>query len=255
MIHSMLRRFFRLMPPGLQAKADILRDRWTRPRHSVRFEFGGPFNGQSGRREIVRELLCKIHFDFIIETGTFRGVTTQFLISASEVPVYSIEAIPRYFKYTDRVLRQQLQPEHLSRLRLMFGDSRSVLPDLGRLSGTGLFYLDAHWQDDLPLWEELDLVRRMWSNAVVVIDDFAVPGDDGYGFDDYGGRNRLTPENLPSWVWTDRKVCYPTRPSAKETGSKRGCIVIMPRTTSSEFMTLREATRTWPSRRELESPH
>lgn len=65
---------------------------------------------------------------------------------------------------------------------------------------------------------------QTWTNAVVMIDDFQVPGDPGYGFDDYGGGKVLTsacPPDMPGW-----RIYYPAASSAEETGSRRGCAVL-----------------------------
>jgi hypothetical protein len=52
---------------------------------------------------------------------------------------------------------------------------------LERLRDSPLFfYLDAHWNEDLPLAEEIDLIFSRSPCAVVMIDDFEVPGDPGF---------------------------------------------------------------------------
>ena len=70
------------------------------------------------------------------------------------------------------------------------GDSRNVLRSLSTAAGVGgrsvFFYLDAHDSGDLPLREELEIIFENWSDAVVMIDDFMVPHDSGYGYGDYG---------------------------------------------------------------------
>jgi hypothetical protein len=48
------------------------------------------------------------------------------------------------------------------------------------------FHLDAHWEGDLPLQEEIEIILGRFPNFLIMIDDFRVPGDSGYGFDDYG---------------------------------------------------------------------
>ena len=59
-----------------------------------------------------------------------------------------------------------------------------------------LFYLDAHWHEYLPLRDELEIALGQFANAVVLIDDFQVPDDPGYGFDDYGPGKTLNLEYL-----------------------------------------------------------
>lgn len=55
-------------------------------------------------------------------------------------------------------------------------------------------YLDAHWGEDLPLAEKLEIVFSWDSDAIVMIDDFQVPDDPGYAYDDYGPGKALTPD-------------------------------------------------------------
>ena len=75
-------------------------------------------------------------------------------------------------------------------VRLFLGDSPVILDQLTK---TGLhpndltfFYLDAHWRDALPLREELRIIATQHACAVVMVDDFKVEDDSGYGFDIYG---------------------------------------------------------------------
>lgn len=49
------------------------------------------------------------------------------------------------------------------------------------------FHLDAHWDDDLPLRNEVQVIVESWK-----IDDFQVPDDLGNGFDDYGGEKTIS---------------------------------------------------------------
>ncbi len=70
----------------------------------------------------------------------------------------------------------------LPKVRLSLADSRVFLRDL--LAGLPndrpvLFYLDAHWNEDLPLAEEARLIVEQAPLAVVMIDDFCVPFDPG----------------------------------------------------------------------------
>jgi hypothetical protein len=84
--------------------------------------------------------------------------------------------------------------------------------------------LDAHWEDDLPLREEVEIITSSWERAVVIIDDFEVTGDAGYTFDDYGPGRRLCLDYLAGTPWP---IYFPTLDSAAETGGRRGCAVIV----------------------------
>jgi hypothetical protein len=46
-----------------------------------------PFNGQRHRQQLFLELLSVLDLRAIVETGTFRGNTTDFLAARAHVPV------------------------------------------------------------------------------------------------------------------------------------------------------------------------
>ncbi len=68
---------------------------------------------------------------------------------------------------------------------------RALTQKLTDRAAPTLFYLDAHRQEQLPLREESELALAHFPKAVLMIDDFEVPDDPGYGFDDYGPGKRL----------------------------------------------------------------
>ena len=176
----------------------------------------------------MRELLGAVAFDGVVETGTFRGVTTGWLRRLSRLPVWSVEAERRYYHYTR--LRYALVPG----IRLALGDSRAYLRRLAHDPRTRdrrlLFYLDAHGLDandraHVPLRDEVATVMGGWKEWVIVADDVEVPGDAGYAFARYPDL-ALTIEylELPPTV----QVYLPATPSESESGARRGCVVIAP---------------------------
>ncbi|GAA2064405.1 O-methyltransferase [Williamsia deligens] len=208
--------------------------------------WGGPLNGQHHRREIVREIARTVHCDRVLETGTFRGTSTEFFSNVFGVPVDTVEVNPRYFHYSRR--RLAVTPS----ITVTLGDSRQFLRTVARTSApddTVFVYLDAHWLDDLPLAEELAIIDSEWTRAVVLIDDFEVPGDPGYAFDDYGGDKVLTAANLPASV-DDWSLFYPSLPSHAETGARRGCCLLTsPAIATPDWKTLTAAGQVAVSRR------
>lgn len=195
---------------------------WLQPK--LKHGLGGAFNGQERRHEIFRELLAALPFEAIVETGTNRGTTAFFFAEKSSLPIYTVEANPRYYAFA--ALHLSLKRD---RVHLRCSDSREFLRELAadpRMSKTNVFfYLDAHWEDDLPLREELTLIFEHWKNAVVMVDDFQVPGTD-YGFDDYGPAGVLALEYLEPLSHLRLEVFFPSAPPELETGSKRGCVVL-----------------------------
>jgi hypothetical protein len=200
----------------------------------------GPFNGQTARQALFVEIITKARPHAIVETGTFLGVTTE-LMSQTGLPVFTIELDPRNFGFARaRFWRKR-------NVTLLCGDSRTCLLRLldGPLrplcGGTIFFYLDAHWNDDLPLADEIDIVFRECPMAIVMIDDFEVPSDTGYGFDDYGPGKALVSDYIaPAISAHELKAFYPSTPSGADHPAtpmaaeglsapgklRRGCVVL-----------------------------
>ena len=59
-----------------------------------------------------------------------------------------------------------------------------------------------------------------------MIDDFQVPGDAGYGYDDYGAGKILSLPYLHVDKLPGLKLYWPSARSAEETGFRRGCLVL-----------------------------
>lgn len=197
-------------------------DYWRRP--EWREAWGGPFNGQAFRQRLFAELCSRVPFTAIIETGTYRGTTTAYFRQSTRVPVHSFELMPRHHGFA-RARLWLTRGVHLHR-----GDSRAGIAALAvsrrRPLGPVFFYLDAHWEGDLPLREEVDLAFAHWGQAVVMIDDFAVPDDPGYAFDDYGPGQALTLAYLGPPAASPTAIWFPACASSAETGARRGCVVL-----------------------------
>jgi hypothetical protein len=66
-----------------------------------------------------------------------------------------------------------------------------------------------------------------WPGAVEAIDDFQVPGDPEYVYDDYGAGKALTPAYIAPMVERFGLVeFFPSTRAKEETGLRRGCIVL-----------------------------
>ena len=217
MLKQLLRR---LLPPRFSGVLDY----WL---HRQPLDpFGGPFNNQAGRLQLVETLIAVIDPAVLVETGAYHGTTTQWLASTGR-PVVTVEGEPRTYGFAKQRLR------NLRNVRLIFGDSRAMLRSLP--ASCSLFagkepilaYLDAHWNADLPLEEEIDIVFASNPRAVVMIDDFAVADDTGYGFDDYGPGATLNSEYVSKVMARhDLALYYPSLRSDQETGFRRGCAVL-----------------------------
>lgn len=186
--------------------------------------WSGPFNGQQRRREVFNRLLDACDFQIFVETGTFRGVTTEFFAELKRGRVLSIEANRRNFGYASARLYRR------SNVSLLLGDSAERLPLALALVGEnmpGFVYLDAHWEAHLPLRDELCCIFSSGKPLVVMIDDFRVPDDPGYSFDDYGDAGSLQLAHIGDLVERfSLSVFFPSSGSKEETGAKRGMAIL-----------------------------
>lgn len=202
-----------------------------------RDSWGGPFNGQIKRQELFLCLTQTCRPAAIVETGTYRGTSTAFIAASHpQTPIFSVEKDPRHFSFS------KMRLHSFRNVRLSRGESRSFLkgtPSRAEFAQkTALFYLDAHWGEDLPLSDELDIIFSSFPRSVVMIDDFEVPGDEGYKFDDYGPGKALTASYIEPHVKRfNLSAFYPTTPSTEETGARRGCVVLVSDTSLAEAVT------------------
>jgi hypothetical protein len=191
-----------------------------------RLTWGGPFNGQEYRQKLFVSLIEAFKPAAIIETGTYRGTTTEFMADFG-IPIYSVEGDPQCCAFARARLWRK---RHVLIHR---GDSREALrlffngPLQKGGSQTVLVYLDAHGEGDLPLADELRVVFDSCRSAVVMVDDFQVPDDLDYSYDDYGPGNALTPEYIAGIVAACSLAMFvPSVRGVSETGYRRGCVVL-----------------------------
>jgi hypothetical protein len=192
---------------------------------ALTFGITGPFNGQKRRQAAVEAIFRQVPFKTVIETGTYRALTTMYLRRLSGARIATIEVNARYFEYSKRRL------ESFADVHQYLGHSPEVLERLRHdaewQAEPVFFYLDAHWLNDLPLIDELHVVRQGWHDFAALIDDFRVDGDDGYFYDDYGdGKTLALPLLSGVAELADLRVFWPVASSTRETGARRGWVIV-----------------------------
>jgi predicted O-methyltransferase YrrM len=189
---------------------------WTKDHSKI-------MNGQLKRQAIIMELRDAFRFSIIIETGSFIGNTTGWFAELwNGSSVYSCEIDPRFHSLA------KMRCSNMG-INYFLGDSRSFLKNLPKpeSSQTAFIYLDAHWSDDLPLKEELMIIKDKWPRSIVMIDDFEVPGDSGYSYDNYGPGKALTFLEFNSFFLENNFNVYsPKIKSIDESGYKRGMVIL-----------------------------
>ncbi len=196
-----------------------LRGRASYYRKRKKRYFGPPMNGQTGRIELVQQVIAQCGIQRIVETGTFLANTTVWFAGFG-LPVMTVEIDARYFGFSQARLRTH------GNVAVHEGNSidflRSIIEGPTDRTALTLFYLDAHWLDHLPLREEVELITANFSRSVIVVDDFEVPGDPGYGFDNYGAGKRLSLDYLLQAATPSLAIYFPRIGSNEETGVRRG---------------------------------
>jgi hypothetical protein len=184
--------------------------------------WGGPMNGQTARLETCRQILTSMGVTKIVETGTFRGVTTEWFAQFG-LPVVTFEYHPRFAAFAALRLRKHpnvrvVQMDSVVGLRMLAQDT---FPN-----ETVLYYLDAHWEGHLPLADELAVITTKSRRAIILIDDFAVDGDPDYGFDNYGAGKVLNLDYLGSHGFAYLATFFPVTQATAETGIPRGYVFL-----------------------------
>jgi len=188
---------------------------------------GGPFNNQKIRRSIFEDIFKSYEPDYIIETGTFRAITTSYFASLEPTTsVISSEISDRYHRFSS------LRMRNVNNVNLIKEDSRAMLHGLVKnntdiLSKKCFFYLDAHWYNDLPLREEFEIITQHWNNFIIMVDDFEVPGDSSYTYDDYGGDKILNVDYLRRCNLSSNTSYFFPSDGLNESGAKRGCVIVV----------------------------
>jgi hypothetical protein len=210
----------------MQTVAGLI-DFWSKD-HTKFYPWGFAMNGQIGRLETTRRIIFALGIKRIIETGTFRGTTTEWF-SQFGLPVETVELNQRYFAFS------KVRLSGRNNVRLHLDSSVAFLKKIVReetRNDAHLFYLDAHWEKQLPLREELQLIFNNIGRAVVIVDDFKVEDDLGYGFDSFSPEMTLDLTYVKNSALPPLFGFFPSIGSQHETGMRRGWIVL---TTDRDF--------------------
>ncbi len=120
----------------------------------------------------------------IVETGTFMGYSTSFMAdNFPHKPIFTSEINPINYKKAVKNLSKY------KNVKVFLGTSPKFLIDLinnNSIGDTPLFFLDAHWLNDWPLEEEIEIITRKVKRSVILIDDFKIPNRNNFYYDKYG---------------------------------------------------------------------
>lgn len=167
-----------------------------------------------------RQLVKDYGIQTIIETGTWRGYTAR-RMAEFVGEVHTIEKNPELFRMAMETLAG------LENVSPYLSDSRENLSTIINYGANHpiLYYIDAHWGDDWPLFEELEIIAANDPRCVIVIHDIQVPGKD-FKYDTYNGQ-ALTFELVKPYL---DKLQFPWRHefNAEAEGHRVGACFILP---------------------------
>lgn len=140
------------------------------------------FGRDSFLRHAVADLITRWNIASVVETGTWRGYTTRAL-SEMAPSVHAIEIDTEMLALARETVRGR------PNVTLHTGDSARKLAEIiGSIQGPVLYYLDAHWLDEWPLFGELEAIIADGRPCVILIHDCQVPDHPELGFDSYRGQ-------------------------------------------------------------------
>jgi hypothetical protein len=133
--------------------------------------------------EDIQKLAEKFNIKRIIETGTYKGWSTNRLCDLG-VPVETIEVDESNFKEAKSFLSSR------DNVKMYHGSSPEILETILEDGEENLlFFLDAHWYEYWPLKDELRVIAEKNIKPVISIHDFYVPNginnEGKFGFDSW----------------------------------------------------------------------
>lgn len=138
------------------------------------------FHGDKVLQNFVKKIFSSFPITSFIETGTFLGNSTRYVADLRpKMPVLSCEVKKDFFMISEKRLKKY------KNVKLYFGSSPNFLREVLNskdLGGLPCFFLDAHWYDYWPLEDEIEIITSFCDKAIIIIDDFEIPGKPEFNF-------------------------------------------------------------------------
>lgn len=191
-----------------------------------------PLNNDTFAAEEFIKLRDKFNIDTVIELGSCVGGTTNWLAKSFR-EVHTIEIEQRFQEFA-----KQRCAEH-GNIKFHLGSTVDVLAGiLSEYRGKPvLLFVDSHWGDHFPLFDELDIIRDSGVIPIIIVHDCKVPGEPALGYDSYKGVDISYDQmefHLNS-IYGKGKFDHHYNSDAKSTDVKRGIIYIYPSNNGSSI--------------------
>lgn len=194
------------------------------PRSMFAGNASNAFHGDEQWKTMVKKITDAVSPTSVVETGTYKGDTTEYLAKISPNPIFTCEVIGMYRRESKRRLKPYKQ------VNLLRGSSAALIQKLvagKQLGGIPLFFLDAHWYGYWPLKDEMEIISRL-PKAVIMIDDFKVPNRPYFGYDTQNNNGVIIEEDinyLMPMLSGNCRILFPKYGSSESKGM-RGYIIV-----------------------------
>lgn len=172
------------------------------------------FHGDPFYQKIVSTLLETYKATSFVETGTYLGHSSEFIAKRfPKLPVYTTEVNQGFFDIATNRLKKYDSVSMYKQHTLDFLRQTLINIDLGERP---VFFIDAHWEHDWPLIDELNHIKTHYPNAILVIDDMKVPHQTQFPYDNYGGDKVCDVEHIAPVIGHLCSTCIIPVYSARE---------------------------------------
>lgn len=184
------------------------------------------FEGDTIMRDKIRSIIENNGIKTVVETGTYKGATTRWLAQWAD-KVYTFESNEANFDIAKSTLSGC---DNVCMSNIDSVDGLQTLDEHGLLNSKEkvFFFLDAHWQENNPLLDELKVISEMNIIPFISIHDFKVPDSD-LGFDSYNGQDY-------EWSWIVKSIekiygkdGYTIEYNSAAIGARQGIIYLYPK--------------------------
>ena len=185
-----------------------------------------PFNNDHFVAKEFLKLKDEFKIDKIVELGTCVGGSTKWM-AQNFLEVHTIE-IQKPFQDIAK-----LRCEGMA-VNFHLGSTVDVLAGVLAQPGTGrvLCFIDSHWGDHFPLFDELKIIKESGLKPVIVVHDCMVPDEPAMGYDSYKGV-AISFETMKPYIddiYGEEGYSYHFNSDKASTEIKRGLIYIYPKT-------------------------
>ena len=132
--------------------------------------------------EYTLELSKKFQIKNFFETGTYHG-KSSIIVSKYFDKVTSVEYNRDFYK----IAVNNVNTSGVKNCSLYCGSSPKIMKEqLIENDNSTFFFLDAHYKENFPILDELNVIKQKNQKPVIAIHDFYVPDENGkskFGFD------------------------------------------------------------------------